>query len=74
MHADTTIHAQSFLQLHTGDRLRERPSLGSWVTYGLGTENQNLPGFISLNTSKSFRLLERVSPVHLQRYAHWCEW
>ena len=53
MHADTGIHAQSFLQLHTGDRLRVRPSLGSWVTYGLGTENQNLPGFISLNTSKS---------------------
>ena len=53
MYADTGIHAQSFLQLHTGDRLRERPSLGSWVVYGLGTENQNLPGFISLNTSKS---------------------
>lgn len=53
MHADTGIHAQSFLQLHTGERLRERPSLGSWVNYGLGTENQNLPGFISLNTSKT---------------------
>lgn len=53
MHADTGIHAQSFLQLHTGDRLRQRPSMGSWITYGLGTENQNLPGFISLNTSKS---------------------
>ncbi|MDA7916575.1 DUF1501 domain-containing protein, partial [Verrucomicrobia bacterium] len=52
MHADTGIHAQSFLQLHTGDRLRERPSLGSWINYGLGTENENLPGFISLNTSK----------------------
>jgi hypothetical protein len=53
LHADTGIHAQSFLQLHTGDRLRERPSLGSWVSYGLGSENKNLPGFISLNTSKS---------------------
>lgn len=53
MHADTGIHAQSFLQLHTGDRLRVRPSLGAWINYGLGTENQNLPGFISLNTSKS---------------------
>ncbi|ADB18125.1 protein of unknown function DUF1501 [Pirellula staleyi DSM 6068] len=53
MHADTGIHAQAFLQIHTGERLRERPSLGSWITYGLGTENQNLPGFISLNTSKS---------------------
>ncbi|MGY8769579.1 MAG: DUF1501 domain-containing protein [Pirellulales bacterium] len=48
MYADVTNHAQSFLQLHTGERLRPRPSLGSWVTYGLGSENQNLPGFISL--------------------------
>ncbi len=53
MYADTGIHAQSFLQLHTGERLRQRPSMGSWITYGLGTENENLPGFISLNTSKS---------------------
>jgi len=53
MNADTGIHAQSFLQLHTGERLRQRPSMGSWVVYGLGTENRNLPGFISLNTSKS---------------------
>ncbi len=53
MYADTGIHAQSALQLHTGERLRERPSMGAWITYGLGTENQNLPGFISLNTSKS---------------------
>jgi hypothetical protein len=53
MYADTGIHAQSFLQLHTGDRLRERPSLGSWINYGLGSENANLPGFISLNTSKT---------------------
>lgn len=52
MHADITNHAQSFLQLHTGDRLRPRPSLGSWVLYGLGTENQNIPGFISLYPSK----------------------
>lgn len=52
MYADTGIHAQSALQLHTGDRLRERPSLGAWVSYGLGTENRDLPGFISLNTSR----------------------
>jgi hypothetical protein len=51
MYADTGNHAQSFLQLHTGDRLRPCPSMGSWVAYGLGTENRNLPGFISLNTS-----------------------
>ena len=52
MHADTGNHAQSFLQLHTGERLRQRPSMGAWITYGLGTENQNLPGLISLNTAK----------------------
>lgn len=52
MHADTGNHAQSFLQLHTGERLRKRPSMGSWINYGLGTENQNLPGFISLNSKK----------------------
>ncbi len=52
MTADTSIHAQSMLQLHTGDRLRPCPSMGSWVAYGLGTENMNLPGFISFNTAK----------------------
>jgi len=52
MHADTGNHAQSFLQLHTGERLRKRPSMGAWISYGLGTENENLPGFISLNASK----------------------
>ncbi len=52
MYCDTGNHAQSFLQLHTGERLRKRPSMGAWINYGLGTENQNLPGFISLNTSK----------------------
>ena len=52
MHADTGNHAQSFLQLHTGERLRPRPSMGAWITYGLGTENKSLPGMISLNSSK----------------------
>lgn len=52
MYCDTGNHAQSFLQLHTGERLRKRPSLGSWLNYGLGSENENLPGFISLNANK----------------------
>lgn len=52
MHADTGNHAQSFLQMHTGEKLRKRPSMGSWITYGLGTENENLPAFISLNAAK----------------------
>ena len=52
MYCDTGNHAQSFLQMHTGERLRPRPSLGSWIVYGLGSENENLPGFISLNAAK----------------------
>ena len=52
MYADTGNHAQSFLQMHTGERLRKRPSIGSWIQYGLGTENEDLPGFISLNAAK----------------------
>jgi len=39
--------------LHTGEKLRRRPSMGAWIQYGLGTENQNLPGFISLNAHES---------------------
>ncbi len=54
MYADTGNHAQSFRQMQTGERLRPRPSFGSWINYGLGTENENLPGFISLNAHESF--------------------
>ena len=73
MHADTGIHAQSFLQLHTGDRLRKRPSLGSWVNYGLGTENQNLPGFISLNTSRPSGLFQCLPTIYIRRHSDWRE-
>lgn len=52
MYADTGNHAQSFHQLHTGERLRKRPSIGSWIHYGLGSGNENLPGYISLNANK----------------------
>ncbi|MFT5302585.1 MAG: hypothetical protein ACI814_003401 [Mariniblastus sp.] len=49
MVTDLPNHPQSYLTLHTGDFRFARPSVGSWVLYGLGTENQNLPGFISIN-------------------------
>ena len=38
--------------MHTGERLRKRPSVGAWINYGLGSENENLPGLISLNAAK----------------------
>ncbi len=49
MHTDSGNHTPAMLQLHTGSFQFARPSLGSWVMYGLGTENANLPGFISLS-------------------------
>ena len=49
MYGDIPNHPQCFVQLHTGSFQFVRPSFGSWVLYGLGTENQNLPGFVTLN-------------------------
>ena len=46
MHADVPNHEPSLLMMNCGDGRQPRPSLGSWVTYGLGTENRNLPGFV----------------------------
>src|SRR6516162_5917143 len=43
--ADGLNHVGSVCQMNTGDILAGRPALGAWVNYGLGTENQNLPGF-----------------------------
>ena len=48
MHADVPNHEPSLLLMNCGEARLPRPALGSWVTYGLGTENQNLPGFISM--------------------------
>jgi len=48
MQADSNNHAPASYQLHTGDIRPGKASLGSWVTYGLGTENQNLPGYVML--------------------------
>ena len=48
MHTDQFNHAPAQLLVHTGNARLGYPSFGSWVLYGLGTENQNLPGFIVL--------------------------
>jgi hypothetical protein len=48
MHADVPNHEPSLMLMNCGEARLVRPSLGSWVTYGLGTENQNLPGFIAM--------------------------
>ncbi len=49
MHTSNAAHPQATIALHTGSVNFVRPSLGSWVTYGLGSESQDLPGFITIN-------------------------
>jgi hypothetical protein len=53
MHTDAFNHQPADLVLFTGHMLPGRPTLGSWVLYGLGSESQNLPGFVVLSTGKS---------------------
>jgi Protein of unknown function (DUF1501) len=48
MHANTPNHEQSMRLMNCGDERLSRPSMGAWLTYGMGTENENLPGFIAL--------------------------
>ncbi len=48
LHGDSVNHPQSVYQMNTGSILMGRPSAGSWVAYGLGSENQNMPAFVVL--------------------------
>src|SRR5207248_1674102 len=48
MKSDAVNHDPAMTFMHTGAQLPERPSMGAWVTYGLGSENANLPGFVVL--------------------------
>lgn len=48
LQADSNNHAPASYQMHTGDIRPGKASLGSWVTYGLGTQNQDLPGYVML--------------------------
>ncbi len=48
MQTDLPAHPQAYLMLHTGNSQFVRPSLGAWTLYGLGTLNENLPGFVTI--------------------------
>ena len=51
MHCDVPNHEPALLQMHTGVLQPTRPSIGAWTIYGLGTENENLPGYVVLRPS-----------------------
>jgi hypothetical protein len=48
MHGSNSRHGGALLELHTGSDTFVRPSMGSWICYGLGTENANLPGYVTI--------------------------
>src|SRR5215212_3247372 len=52
MVADNINHNGACLQMNTGEQAFSRPSLGSWLTYGIGSENQNLPGFVVISPAQ----------------------
>ena len=53
MHTNGVAHGPATLFLHTGSTSLIRPSMGAWVSYGLGAENQNLPGFVTICPSSA---------------------
>lgn len=55
MYTDNKAHAPAALQLHTGALNESRPSMGAWVSYGLGTENEDLPSFITIHPQGDVR-------------------
>jgi len=56
LHTDTPAHPQAVVQLHTGsaNAALTRPSLGAWLLYGLGSDNQELPGYVTVNPPPNF--------------------
>ncbi len=65
VHADNSAHGGALLQLHTGSDTFIRPSMGSWVNYGLGSENANLPGFVTVCPTHSHGGVQNWSSAFL---------
>ena len=83
MNALSPAHGPALFQMNTGTILAGAPSVGSWVTYGLGTENENLPGYIVFTDNRGGPIngapnwgngympaAYQGTPVPLQRSAH----
>ena len=65
MHTEGVAHGPATLFLHTGSTSFIRPSMGAWVSYGLGTENENLPAFVTLSPSLANGGLRNYSTAFL---------
>jgi len=65
LHTEGVAHGPATLFLHCGSTNFVRPSMGSWITYGLGTENENLPGFVSISPSSGNGGARNYGPAFL---------
>jgi hypothetical protein len=65
MHTDGQSHGQAVLKLHTGSDNLIRPSMGSWIVYGLGTENADLPGFVTISPTRGHGGVQNYSSAFL---------
>ena len=69
MHTDIPEHAGAMMMMNVGHLQPNRPSLGSWLVYGLGTDNQNLPGFVAMSpraaSGRHGKLGQQLSPRSL---------
>ncbi len=78
MHTDGVAHGPATLFLHTGSINLVRPSVGSWVLYGLGSENDNLPGFVTIQPSMGNggprNYQQCFSAGGLPRHRDWPSW
>src|SRR5438132_2009319 len=73
MVADNINHNGACLQMNTGEQAFSRPSLGSWLLYGLGSVNQNLPGFVVISPAQPDRKSTRLNSSHtVISYAVFC--
>jgi hypothetical protein len=68
VHGTNAAHGGALLKLHTGSDRFVRPSMGSWVLYGLGTENENLPGFITICPTLAHGGVKNWSSAFLPAY------
>ncbi len=67
MQTDVPAHAQAMVRMHTGSSQFVRPSIGAWTLYGLGSENENLPGFISISPAGGSGGVRTTEMVSFQR-------
>jgi hypothetical protein len=65
LHTEGQAHGEATLRMHTGASNLVRPSVGSWVTYGLGSENESLPGFVTISPPRAHGGVQNYSSAFL---------